>query len=928
MKREKWFEDQPVLKDDLERAQGTKEAAITERFLDLLSPGVVRGTQKLGESIALLISQGPTAGLYITVNTGIAYSPAGERIIIDTLSTYNSSAPTTTTDNGIGGTTLTPQTTGSQNIPVTNNTVNYVWLGYLQTTDPSVFTLSETTNERLFVKQDDSYEVIVTTTTINPDSSRFVLLGEVTTSGGLVTDINIANDKEELNYTAPIPLAPYQISLPIFPNLPAGRDQLVDIPSVTGFTYVTSAPTTGQFNANLKTGVLTFAAIDTSLSAAATYEAVHTRRWYCVTLSEKVGGYVSFNTLTPTYEPAQEVTFDEHLNARGSGIVTPTNPHGVAPTDIGLSGVTDIGTRLASPGITTATGDVSTISSALSPSAVSAFAIPDNKVVIAPLVAGESLNISGNILVSTDIASETTFNFIDPSTLLPLAAGTYIFYVDVTTKSVQRTSGSAPDGSFSVASIYWDGAKLHLPITDLRTFGTSAKQNIRLETLLALTAGAATDNRLSTVYNSRIEGTVPVTAPTYAYVGLGSTTLNLSVDGSPVSVVFPALPVDVTLDTAVNYIGAAIPSVKVVKTPLNTIKILAAISVVATGGSAAPILGFDTSTSGNEIPSFVITTSNNKIDFKANAGLELHATLATGTYLMGADNTVPTSLCSQIKKQLQIADPSGTYSVSFNTGTNKVTISRSAGTLQILWATGLNNATSARTVLGFTLADTANAASVTSDSTTAAATYISSIGQTDNEVPSFSVNSSSNKIDFSVNAGPELHATLDNGVYAVGINNNDLNTLCGQIKTKMQAADPSAVYAVAFNNITRKITISRSSGTLQILWATGLNTINAAYEPLGFTAVDTANASSVTSDSTTLPATYVASSADIKEMRIEGSTSSVGVGGGVEDATIVFIYDTNRNLTSIEAKMGNKILTTAFTFNSDGSMRSIQEIVS
>ncbi len=593
MKKERWYEDQPILKADLDREQASKEEAISERLLDGVNSGVLLESQLLGEASALLIQQGPNAGLFATVNTGVAYSATGERIAVSAVSAFNAAAPTTTTDNGIGSTALTPQSTGTQNIPLTNNATNSIWIGYLETTDPTVFTLQDGTNERLFVSRDDGFEIQVTTNSTNPDASRYVLLGEVVTAAGAVTSINTSNNNEALSVgPTPIPGAPYQIALSLFPNLPAEADRPSSVPTIAGFTYTTGTPAAGQFTVNFKTGVLTFNAADTGTNVTIDYLAQHTRRSLCVSRSGRPGAYITVNTKPSSYEVGAGTTLTDHVNARGTGPVTISNPHGLAASDIGLAGVLDLGGTLATSGIVISSGDAGSISSSLSPAAVSAFSIPANLVTIAPLVAGETLNINGTLVTSTDIPSLVTFNFIDSLTLLPLPAGIYVFYVDLATKTLMRALGAAPSNSFAVASIQWDGSKLLLPITDLRTFGTTGKQNLRLETILALATGAATDNRMTTIYSAKLTGSVVVTPPTYAYTALGGTTLNVTVDGTPASAVFPALPANTTIDAAVAAINSQMPSITAIKTATNQIKLLAPVSLLITAGTAASILGF------------------------------------------------------------------------------------------------------------------------------------------------------------------------------------------------------------------------------------------------------------------------------------------------------------------------------------------------
>lgn len=120
-----------------------------------------------------------------------------------------------------------------------------------------------------------------------------------------------------------------------------------------------------------------------------------------------------------------------------------------------------------------------------------------------------------------------------------------------------------------------------------------------------------------------------------------------------------------------------------------------------------------------EQTAFVVSASNNKIDFKEDGGGELTATLANASYAMGTSSGQVGTLCAEIKSALEVAG-AGTYTVTYSYTTRKVTIAVSGGVtnVQILWLTGTNTATSAKTLLGFSNANTANSPSVTSDSTT------------------------------------------------------------------------------------------------------------------------------------------------------------------------------------------------------------------
>lgn len=192
MKKEIWQEDQPVLKSDLDKAQNSKEEAIKERLNDSFNVGIVQDSQLFAETIPFQITV-LTLPLRANVATGVAYDPTGERIIVDNASVfYNASAPLATADNGIGGTSSTPQSTGCVAIPLTSGQVNYLFITYLATIDSAVFSLADITNKRLFTSGGDGYKIEVVTdagpsvsTTPNTfaPNANAIYLGAVDTTG-------------------------------------------------------------------------------------------------------------------------------------------------------------------------------------------------------------------------------------------------------------------------------------------------------------------------------------------------------------------------------------------------------------------------------------------------------------------------------------------------------------------------------------------------------------------------------------------------------------------------------------------------------------------------------------------------------------------------------------------------------------------------
>ncbi len=119
-----------------------------------------------------------------------------------------------------------------------------------------------------------------------------------------------------------------------------------------------------------------------------------------------------------------------------------------------------------------------------------------------------------------------------------------------------------------------------------------------------------------------------------------------------------------------------------------------------------------------EVASFVVSAGvNDKIDFTEDGGGAVAATLTAGSYKAGASSADAGTLCALIKAQMEAVNGASTYTVTYSTTTKKFTVTKSSGVFVIKWATGTNTATSARTLMGFTNADTSSAIAATSDST-------------------------------------------------------------------------------------------------------------------------------------------------------------------------------------------------------------------
>lgn len=188
MKFVELFSGMRIFREVLAFFQDSKTEAITERTDDLFENGVLENAlnnmEIIGKDVDITLQLDR-----VKVDTGIAYFD-GERILLDDATVeHDITKISDTTDNGKGSPVSTPHSTGSFDIEVTLGIVNYIYIAYLQTTDETQFSLKARTNEKLFYKRTDGYEIQINTTGVNPDTNRFILLGQVDATGGTGTII-------------------------------------------------------------------------------------------------------------------------------------------------------------------------------------------------------------------------------------------------------------------------------------------------------------------------------------------------------------------------------------------------------------------------------------------------------------------------------------------------------------------------------------------------------------------------------------------------------------------------------------------------------------------------------------------------------------------------------------------------------------------
>lgn len=117
-----------------------------------------------------------------------------------------------------------------------------------------------------------------------------------------------------------------------------------------------------------------------------------------------------------------------------------------------------------------------------------------------------------------------------------------------------------------------------------------------------------------------------------------------------------------------------------------------------------------------------------------------------------------------------------------------------------------------------------------------ALTFVSS------EIPNteWNVPSTQSRVDFTY-SGTDYSITLTSGTYTAA-------DLADELTTKMNTAVGSSVFTVAYSSVTKKFTVTSSAAAFSLLFATGTYASTSARIQLGFSAADTASATTATSD--------------------------------------------------------------------------------
>jgi hypothetical protein len=221
---------------------------------------------------------------------------------------------------------------------------------------------------------------------------------------------------------------------------------------------------------------------------------------------------------TTVYPAGTNIFVDDHVRAVGSGTVSANNPHGLAPTDIGLSPASTVQEHQEfyhTNGLIVP--DESSVTSALFPFVTTVDPGLDF-VTLRALVGEERVHVGGDTILVSDIPVDVDvlFSVADPN-------GTWYIYIDRTTRTAAKTQTdilTTPDRTrFLVATIDWehpadqgagDGDLTNL--VDRRKFGTISTKDIHANAVTPSeidpsVAGDALSGGNGTPLNVNVDGT-------------------------------------------------------------------------------------------------------------------------------------------------------------------------------------------------------------------------------------------------------------------------------------------------------------------------------------------------------------------------------------------------------------------------------------
>ena len=275
----------------------------------------------------------------------------------------------------------------------------------------------------------------------------------------------------------------------------------------------------------------------------------------------------------PSY--GTNVSFLDHINSVGSGVVTKKNPHGYTPADLGIDvgALGDHQRLLHCSGIRT--DDIGSTYSALYPS-YRRESLTSNEIVYIQRLdktLNEMLVVNGKSITSSDIPATYTYSFSGKNS--STFEGYYIFSYDSTNMAfvVNGPYESEEDPNFTrvlstvslfpICSLKWQyieydvtgdetndvGSYDIVPSTfkDRRVFNNTSVSTFRPDQLFALTQFAPVCTDVACLHNARIIGAH--TDPAYNIAGK---TLNLTINGNTnVNITFTGvnpLPVSTIID--------------------------------------------------------------------------------------------------------------------------------------------------------------------------------------------------------------------------------------------------------------------------------------------------------------------------------------------------------------------------------------------
>lgn len=464
MKGQIYNPGQPQKKESWDHSQDSLEEGIRERVLDLFTPGILLNSQLNGETVPFEIA--PDTGLLIRVGTGVATAPHDVSIPVQ----IDAADPTR-----VGAERVFIPTADTTTIPA-NDYANSIGAGPGTGTGTGPYTESpDGLGGWTATPQSTKTRHI---TVVNGAINRVWLayLNTIDTSVTSLHKINISNilyTKSEDGYWIVVNQS----------GTPPGGDLKYEFLGTVDMTASPPAVTGAQ------------------ISMAG--------RRFALTRQQRVGARLDSASLKPTtYVDPSDIGLEDHINAVGTGIVSPNNPHGMTLTDLGVTQdidlrrhrIQDHSNGLVVPSEASTSSAIYPRTDTSTPTAGDAAMVflkrflTNETILLDGTVYGDA-DIDPLVKLASPVGSASTGDYF-VSFGVSHAAGVYGIVAKEVGSIVTIEKRSSPftldpNTDYLICYVEWNGTAFILPSApnvqlDTRVFGTIGRKNVQKDAIESL----------------------------------------------------------------------------------------------------------------------------------------------------------------------------------------------------------------------------------------------------------------------------------------------------------------------------------------------------------------------------------------------------------------------------------------------------------